>query len=37
MIHRIGLHGIQSLHTKPQELTINLINRYLEMKARTWR
>ena len=37
MIYRIGLHGIQSLHTKPQELTINLINRYLEMKARTWR
>ena len=37
MIYQMGLHGIQSLYTKPEELTINLINRYLEMKARTWR
>ncbi|MCB0658355.1 MAG: DUF58 domain-containing protein [Saprospiraceae bacterium] len=37
MISRMNLHGIQTLYTKPEELTIKLINRYLEVKARNWR
>jgi len=27
-------HGIQSILSKPQDLTINTINRYLELKAK---
>ena len=27
-------HGIQSVLTPPQDLTVNTINKYLEIKAR---
>ena len=34
IIKELQKHGIQALLTKPQELTVNTINKYLEVKAR---
>lgn len=34
MIKELQKHGIQSILTKPEELTINTINKYLEIKSR---
>lgn len=34
MIKELQKHGIQSILTKPEQLTINTINKYLEIKAR---
>jgi len=34
IVKELNLHGIHSILTKPQNLTVNLINKYLEMKAR---
>ncbi len=34
MQKELGKHGIQTILTKPRELTINTINKYLEIKAR---
>ncbi|MDH7912867.1 DUF58 domain-containing protein [Winogradskyella sp. SYSU M77433] len=34
MVKELQKHGIQSILTKPENLTINTINKYLEIKAR---
>ncbi|EOR95437.1 Cell division protein DivIC (FtsB), stabilizes FtsL against RasP cleavage [Arcticibacter svalbardensis MN12-7] len=34
IVKELAKHGIQSILTSPQNLTINTINRYLELKAR---
>lgn len=34
MVQKLRLHGIQSVLTRPEELTVNAINKYLELKAR---
>jgi len=34
MVKELARHGIQSLLTAPQNVTVNTINRYLELKAR---
>ncbi|GAB4134309.1 MAG: DUF58 domain-containing protein [Raineya sp.] len=34
IIKELQKHGIQAIFTKPQELTVNTINKYLEVKAR---
>jgi len=34
MAKRLQQHGIQTVLTKPEELTVNTINKYLEIKAR---
>ncbi|WP_120201782.1 DUF58 domain-containing protein [Ichthyenterobacterium magnum] len=34
MVKELQKHGIQSILTSPEELTINTINKYLEIKAR---
>lgn len=34
MVKKLHQHGIQSVLTKPEDLTVNTINKYLEIKAR---
>jgi len=34
MVHKLRQYGIQGVLTKPQELTLNTINKYLELKSR---
>ncbi|MBK8557090.1 MAG: DUF58 domain-containing protein [Lewinellaceae bacterium] len=34
MVHMLRQYGIQSILTKPQDLTLNTINKYLELKSR---
>jgi uncharacterized protein (DUF58 family) len=34
MVHILRQYGIQSILTKPQDLTLNTINKYLELKSR---
>ena len=34
MVKELQKHGIQSILTAPEKLTINTINKYLEIKAR---
>ncbi len=34
MVNILNKHGIQTILTPPQELSINTINKYLELKAR---
>ncbi|MCT4581264.1 MAG: DUF58 domain-containing protein [Flavobacteriales bacterium] len=34
MIQELNRHGIQSILTKPEDLTVNTINKYLEIKSR---
>lgn len=34
MVKKLQQHGIQTILTKPQDLTVNTINKYLEIKAR---
>ena len=34
IVKELQRHGIQSILTAPQNLTINTINKYLELKAR---
>lgn len=34
MVHKLRQYGIQAVLTKPQELTLNTLNKYLELKAR---
>ncbi|PZD77301.1 DUF58 domain-containing protein [Mesonia sp. K7] len=34
MVKELQKHGIQTILTKPEELTVNSINKYLEIKAR---
>lgn len=34
MVQELNRHGIQSILTKPQDLTVNTINKYLEIKSR---
>jgi hypothetical protein len=34
MVKELQKHGIQSILTKPEELTVNTINKYLEIKKR---
>ncbi len=34
IVKELTKHGIQSILSKPQDLTINTINRYLELKAK---
>src|SRR5690606_20355813 len=34
MARKLQQHGIQTVLTKPEELTVNTINKYLEIKAR---
>jgi uncharacterized protein (DUF58 family) len=34
IVKELTKHGIQSILSKPEELTINTINRYLELKAK---
>jgi uncharacterized protein (DUF58 family) len=34
IVKELGKHGIQSILTSPENLTINTINKYLELKAR---
>ncbi len=34
MVKELQKHGIQSILTKPEKLTVNTINKYLEIKAR---
>lgn len=34
IVHELKKHGIQSILTEPQNLTINTINKYLELKSR---
>lgn len=34
MLHLLQKHGIQAIFSKPKELSINTINKYLEIKAR---
>jgi len=34
IVKELARHGIQSILSSPQNLTVNTINRYLELKAR---
>jgi uncharacterized protein (DUF58 family) len=34
IVKELAKHGIQTILSKPQDLTINTINRYLELKAK---
>ncbi len=34
IVHELNLYGIQSILTPPEDLTVNTINKYLEIKAR---
>jgi hypothetical protein len=34
IVKELQIHGIQSILTPPEKLTINTINKYLELKAR---
>lgn len=34
MVMKLQMHGIQSILTKPEDLNINTLNKYLELKAR---
>jgi hypothetical protein len=34
MVKELQKHGIQAILTPPEKLTINTINKYLEIKAR---
>ena len=34
MVQKLNQYGIQATLTKPQDLTINTINKYLELKSR---
>lgn len=34
MVHRLRQYGIQTIFTRPEDLSINTINKYLEMKAK---
>jgi len=34
IVKELTKHGIQSILSKPQDLIINTINRYLELKAK---
>ena len=34
IMNELGMHGIQSIVSKPDELSINTINKYLELKSR---
>jgi uncharacterized protein (DUF58 family) len=34
IVKELGRHGIQALLTAPEQLTVNTINKYLELKAR---
>ena len=34
IIHELKKHGIQSINSKPEDLSINTINKYLELKSR---
>lgn len=34
IVHELKKHGIQSILTEPQNLTVNTINKYLELKSR---
>ena len=34
MVKELQKHGIQTVLTKPEDLTVNTINKYLEIKAR---
>ena len=34
IVKELGLHGIQAILSTPEDLTINSLNKYLEMKAR---
>lgn len=34
MVQELNKHGIQSILTKPQDLSVNTINKYLEIKSR---
>ncbi len=34
IVKELARYGIQSILTSPQNLTVNTINRYLELKAR---
>ncbi len=34
MVMKLRMHGIQTILTKPEDLSINTVNKYLELKAR---
>ncbi|MEL6635840.1 MAG: DUF58 domain-containing protein [Bacteroidota bacterium] len=34
MVHKLRQYGIQAVLTKPEDLTVNTINKYLELKSR---
>ncbi|MEZ4888562.1 MAG: hypothetical protein R3E32_27810 [Chitinophagales bacterium] len=34
IVKELQLHGIQAILTSPQNLTVNTINKYLELKSR---
>lgn len=34
MVHKLRQYGIQAILTRPQDLTLNTINKYLELKSR---
>jgi hypothetical protein len=34
MAHRLRQHGIQTVLTRPEDLSINTISKYLELKSR---
>ncbi len=34
MVHELSKRGIQAIYTAPEDLTLNTINKYLELKAR---
>ena len=34
MVNKLRQYGIQAILTKPQDLTLNTINKYLELKSR---
>ncbi len=34
MVHKLKQYGIQAILTKPKDLTVNTINKYLELKSR---
>lgn len=36
MLKRLNQYGIQTILTKPEDLSINTVNKYLEFKARGW-
>ncbi|MEZ5022697.1 MAG: hypothetical protein R2728_05435 [Chitinophagales bacterium] len=36
MLRRLNQYGIQTLLTKPEDLSIRTVNKYLEFKARGW-